>query len=113
MEGSFACPECGTFVEVHGLAPGRQVRCGFCNRLLEVPYLPRAADSLLTAPSLRQTQVAPLGVGRPHGVVGRDSGGRKQSVSSISNGIDPRNARSIISSKPRVNTRPTASLARR
>ncbi len=45
MEGSFACPECGTFVEVHGLAPGRQVRCGFCNRLLEVPYLPRAADS--------------------------------------------------------------------
>jgi hypothetical protein len=45
MEGSFACPECGTLVEVHGLAPGRQVRCGFCNRLLEVPYLPRAADS--------------------------------------------------------------------
>jgi hypothetical protein len=45
MEGSFACPECGTIVEVHGLAPGRQVRCGFCNRLLEVPYLPRAADS--------------------------------------------------------------------
>ena len=45
MEGSFACPECGTQVEVRGLAPGRQVRCGFCNRLLEVPYLPRAADS--------------------------------------------------------------------
>ena len=45
MEASFACPECGTSVEVHSLAPGRQVRCGFCNRLLEVPYLPRAADS--------------------------------------------------------------------
>ena len=45
MEGSFACPECGTPVEIHGLAPGRQVRCNFCNRLLEVPYLPRAADS--------------------------------------------------------------------
>jgi hypothetical protein len=28
-------------VEVQGLAPGRQVRCGFCQRLLEVPYLPR------------------------------------------------------------------------
>jgi hypothetical protein len=29
---------------VHGLAPGRQVRCGFCDRLLEVPYLPRVPD---------------------------------------------------------------------
>jgi hypothetical protein len=45
MDGSFACPECGSNVEVTGLAPGRQVRCGFCNRLLEVPYLPRAADA--------------------------------------------------------------------
>lgn len=41
MDGSFACPECGSEVEVAGLAPGRQVRCGFCHRLLEVPYLPR------------------------------------------------------------------------
>jgi hypothetical protein len=45
MDGSFACPECGSSVEVAGLAPGRQVRCGFCNRLLEVPFLPRAADA--------------------------------------------------------------------
>ncbi len=45
MDGSFACPECGSDVEVRGLAPGRQVRCGFCHRLLEVPYLPRAADA--------------------------------------------------------------------
>ena len=45
MDGSFACPECGSSVEVTGLAPGRQVRCGFCNRLLEVPFLPRAADA--------------------------------------------------------------------
>jgi hypothetical protein len=44
MDGTFACPECGFEVEVGGLAPGRQVRCGFCHRLLEVPYLPRAAD---------------------------------------------------------------------
>ena len=44
MDGSFACPECGSSIEVDGLAPGRQVRCGFCNRLLEVPFLPRAAD---------------------------------------------------------------------
>jgi hypothetical protein len=43
MDGSFACPECGSEVEVRGLAPGRQVRCAFCHRLLEVPYLPRAA----------------------------------------------------------------------
>jgi hypothetical protein len=41
MDGSFACPECGSTVEVKGLAHGRQVRCGFCQRLLEVPYLPR------------------------------------------------------------------------
>ncbi len=44
MEGSFACPECGTSVELAGLAPGRQVRCPFCHRLLEVPYLPRTGD---------------------------------------------------------------------
>jgi hypothetical protein len=41
MDQSFACPECGATVEVKGLAPGRQVRCGFCRRLLEVPFLPR------------------------------------------------------------------------
>lgn len=41
MDGAFACPECGSEIEVEGLAPGRQVRCGFCDRLLEVPYLPR------------------------------------------------------------------------
>jgi hypothetical protein len=41
MDGSFACPECGSPVEVEGLAPGRQVRCAFCHRLLEVPYLRR------------------------------------------------------------------------
>src|SRR4051794_22333962 len=41
MDGSYACPECGSSVEVRGLAPGRQVRCGFCQRLLEIPYLPR------------------------------------------------------------------------
>ena len=45
MDGAFACPECGSSVEVGGLAPGRQVRCGFCDRLLEVPFLPRAADA--------------------------------------------------------------------
>jgi len=41
MDQAFACPECGTMVGVGGLAPGRQVRCGFCHRLLEVPFLPR------------------------------------------------------------------------
>src|SRR5271167_2047669 len=45
MDGAFACPECGSSVEVGGLAPGRQVRCAFCDRLLEVPFLPRAADA--------------------------------------------------------------------
>ena len=41
MDGSFACPECGSQVEVQGLAPGRQVRCCFCHQLVEVPFLPR------------------------------------------------------------------------
>jgi hypothetical protein len=45
MDGAFACPECGSSVEVGGLAPGRHVRCGFCDRLLEVPFLPRAVDA--------------------------------------------------------------------
>jgi hypothetical protein len=31
-------------VAVRGLAPGRQVRCGFCHRLLEVPFLPRTTE---------------------------------------------------------------------
>jgi len=44
MGGSFACPECGSDVEMRGLAPGRQVRCAFCHRLLEVPFLPRAGS---------------------------------------------------------------------
>lgn len=44
MEEAFACPECGSIVEISGLAPGRQVRCGFCHRLLEVPYLPRIEE---------------------------------------------------------------------
>ena len=46
MDGSFACPECGSTVEVEGLTPGRQVRCEFCQRLLEVPYLPSITVSL-------------------------------------------------------------------
>ena len=53
MDGAFACPECGSDVEMGGLAPGRQVRCGFCHRLLEVPYLPRAAS-----PSRRRRRYA-------------------------------------------------------
>jgi hypothetical protein len=44
MDEAFACPDCGTIVEIKGLAPGRQVRCDFCHRLLEVPYLPRVAE---------------------------------------------------------------------
>ncbi len=45
MDDIFNCPECGTEVEIKGVAPGRQVRCGFCDRLLEVPYLPRVVKT--------------------------------------------------------------------
>lgn len=41
MDGEFACPECGQTVQVRGTSPGRQVRCSFCGRLIEVPFLPR------------------------------------------------------------------------
>ena len=44
VDEAFACPDCGTTVEIKGLAPGRQVRCGFCHRLLEVPYFRRVAE---------------------------------------------------------------------
>src|SRR6516162_6229364 len=44
MDEAFACPDCGTTVAVDKLVPGRQVRCGFCHRLLEVPYFPRVSD---------------------------------------------------------------------
>lgn len=44
MDGSFACPECGSTVEVRGLSPGRQTRCDFCKRLVEIPFIPRMAD---------------------------------------------------------------------
>ncbi|MDB5351798.1 MAG: hypothetical protein JWN86_3045 [Planctomycetota bacterium] len=42
MAGSFACPECGCAVVPRGLSPGRQLRCGECGTLVEVPFLPRA-----------------------------------------------------------------------
>ena len=71
MDGSFACPECGSDVEVRGLAPGRQVRCGFCHRLLEVPYLPRAAGRILETPSFRAAEMGPLGLGRARPAPGR------------------------------------------
>ncbi len=45
MQGSFACPECGKILEVGGRAPGRQIRCDFCGRLLEIAFLPRSAPT--------------------------------------------------------------------
>lgn len=41
MDGSFACPDCGCPIRLSGSAPGRQVLCGFCSALVEVPYFPR------------------------------------------------------------------------
>lgn len=42
MEGEFTCPECGKTVKAPPPGgPGRQARCEFCGRLLEVPFLPR------------------------------------------------------------------------
>lgn len=42
MDGEFTCPECGHTVKAPPPSgPGRQARCEFCGRLLEVPFLPR------------------------------------------------------------------------
>jgi|GEM_PF-2461550 len=42
MDGEFACPECGKTVKAPPPSgPGRQARCEFCGRLLEIPFLPR------------------------------------------------------------------------
>lgn len=45
MDGVFACPECGNTLEVRGLSPGRHVRCEFCDRLVEIPFIPRVTDT--------------------------------------------------------------------
>ena len=42
MDGGFACPACGNRLELSGSTPGRQIRCGWCQTWVEVPYLPRA-----------------------------------------------------------------------
>jgi hypothetical protein len=96
MDGSFACPECGSSVEVAGLAPGRQVRCGFCNRLLEVPYLPRAADAqwkrrrfarpkwfLWACVALAVASVALLGAGTLHFVTRQYDSARQRSINQL------------------------------
>lgn len=40
--GSFACPECGNELRLKGTTAGRQLRCGWCETWVEVPFLPRA-----------------------------------------------------------------------
>lgn len=42
MDGSFACPECGCVINLTSLAPGRKVRCDWCQTWVETPYLQRA-----------------------------------------------------------------------
>jgi hypothetical protein len=44
MAVSFACPECGTPIELAPTVPGRQARCAECLTLVEVPFLPRATS---------------------------------------------------------------------
>ena len=93
-----------------GLAPGRQVRCGFCDRLLEVPFLPRAADGFLEAPSVSPAEMAELGVGRSGRLCRRRSWRPGRSSSSRDNTILPSSDRSIISSSHLGTTRPTGRL---
>ena len=42
MDGSFACPACGSEIEPTGHSPGRQVRCAWCRTVVEIPFIPRA-----------------------------------------------------------------------
>ena len=80
MDGSFACPECGSDVEVRGLAPGRQVRCGFCHRLLEVPYLPRAAGPSWKRRRFARPKWVHVGMGRARCDSGGGRGGRGRRI---------------------------------
>ena len=63
MEEAFACPECGSIVQVSGLAPGRQVRCGFCHRLLEVSLPAKNRREELEAAPVWPSLVGALGLG--------------------------------------------------
>ncbi len=56
MDGTFACPECGTEIVLEGLSPGRQVRCGWCSTSIEVPFLPRKGTPLLRRRSDSRTR---------------------------------------------------------
>jgi hypothetical protein len=38
---AFGCPECGSRIDLGRNSPGRQVRCGRCRTLVEVPFFPR------------------------------------------------------------------------
>lgn len=40
--GTFACPECGNELALKGNSAGRQIRCGWCETWVEIPFLPRA-----------------------------------------------------------------------
>jgi hypothetical protein len=42
MPRGFACPECGARIAPAKVGPGRQLRCGNCDTLVEVPFFPRA-----------------------------------------------------------------------
>ncbi len=56
MAGSFACPECGEQVELHGASPGREVQCARCATWVEVPFLPR--DGVWTRPRFRRRRAS-------------------------------------------------------
>ena len=56
MAGTFACPECGGTLALHGATPGREVQCAQCATWVEVPYLPR--DGVWTRPRFRRHRAA-------------------------------------------------------
>ncbi len=64
MDGSFACPECGSDVEVRGLAPGRQVRCRVLPPTAGGPVPSAGGRPVVEAPSLRTSEMGSLGLGR-------------------------------------------------
>ena len=52
-----------------GLAPGRQVRCGFCQQLLEVPYLPRVPAGPWKRRRFGRSRVVHLDAWEPIGAI--------------------------------------------
>ena len=74
MDGSFACPECGSEVEVRGLAPGPPGAVRVLPPAARGSRICPRGRARLETPSLRAPEVGCVGVGRAERAAGRHPG---------------------------------------